>query len=70
MVANSGEKTRRSKFLNLQPRQNIGLNISIDRVTKRPQASPAGRQAAANIYQLSQILSAMQQIKKNRKLRI
>ena len=51
------------EFLNLNKDKNIRVEYLGDRIYKTTM-SPTDRQAAANIYQLSQILSAMQQIKK------
>ena len=58
-----GEDGSVIEFLNLNKDKNIRLEYLGDRIYKTTM-SPTDRQAAANIYQLSQILSAMQQIKK------
>ena len=58
-----GEDGSVIEFLNLNKDKNIRVEYLGDRIYKTTM-SPTDRQAAANIYQLSQILSAMQQIKK------
>lgn len=58
-----GEDGSVIEFLNLNKNKNIRVEYLGDRIYKTTM-SPTDRQAAANIYQLSQILSAMQQIKK------
>ena len=58
-----GEDGSVIEFLNLNKDKNIRVEYLGDRIYKTAM-SPTDRQAAANIYQLSQILSAMQQIKK------
>jgi hypothetical protein len=61
-----GEDGSVIEFLNLHKNENIRVEYLGDR-TYKTTMSPADRQAVAGIYELSQILSAMQEIKKEQK---
>ena len=58
-----GEDGNVIEFLNLNKDKNIRVEFIGDRSYKTTM-SPTDRQAAANVYELAQILSAMQEIKK------
>ena len=58
-----GEDGSVIEFLNLNKDKNIRVEFVGDRKYTTPM-TPADRQAVAGVYELAQILSAMQQIKK------
>ena len=58
-----GEDGNVIEFLNLNKDKNIRVEYIGDR-TYKTTMSPTDRQAAAGVYELAQILSAMEQIKK------